>query len=82
MITKRRIGPEEDLCCSFCLKTGDEVAKLIAAPRNDLSQPPRAYICDECVAVCNSVLEDERWESDKNVPNNSSGTHSSEGAIQ
>jgi ATP-dependent Clp protease ATP-binding subunit ClpX len=32
------------------------VAKLISSP----SDYPRAYICDECVAVCNSILEDDR----------------------
>jgi ATP-dependent Clp protease ATP-binding subunit ClpX len=35
------------------------VAKLISSP----SDYPRAYICDECVAVCNSILEDDRTES-------------------
>jgi len=35
------------------------VAKLISSP----SDYPRAYICDECVAVCNSILEDDRSEA-------------------
>jgi ATP-dependent Clp protease ATP-binding subunit ClpX len=35
------------------------VAKLISSP----SDYPRAYICDECVAVCNSILEDDRAET-------------------
>jgi ATP-dependent Clp protease ATP-binding subunit ClpX len=35
------------------------VAKLISSP----SDYPRAYICDECVAVCNSILEDDRSET-------------------
>src|SRR5260221_11210193 len=47
------------LRCSFCHKSQDAVAKLISSP-NDY---PRAYICDECVAVCNSILEDDRTES-------------------
>src|ERR1700752_35066 len=42
------------LRCSFCHKSQDAVAKLISSP----SDYPRAYICDECVAVCNSILED------------------------
>src|SRR5262249_2931348 len=42
--------------CSFCHKSQDAVAKLISSP----SDYPRAYICDECVAVCNSILEDDR----------------------
>jgi ATP-dependent Clp protease ATP-binding subunit ClpX len=50
---------EETLRCSFCHKSQDAVAKLISSP-NDY---PRAYICDECVAVCNSILEDDRSET-------------------
>ncbi|HEY3988574.1 MAG TPA: ClpX C4-type zinc finger protein [Acidobacteriaceae bacterium] len=40
--------------CSFCKKYQDAVAVLIASPPNVL---PRAYICDECIAVCESILE-------------------------
>src|SRR5690242_7873710 len=47
------------LRCSFCHKSQDAVAKLISSP----SDYPRAYICDECVAVCNSILEDDRAET-------------------
>src|SRR5438876_879991 len=53
---KSRTGTEEILRCSFCHKSQDAVAKLISSP----SDYPRAYICDECVAVCNSILEDDR----------------------
>src|SRR6476659_3453086 len=53
---KGRTGTEEVLKCSFCHKSQDAVAKLISSP----SDYPRAYICDECVAVCNSILEDDR----------------------
>ena len=35
------------------------MAKLISSP----SDYPRAYICDECVGVCNSILEDDRSEA-------------------
>ncbi|HZR29020.1 MAG TPA: ATP-dependent Clp protease ATP-binding subunit ClpX [Terriglobales bacterium] len=56
---KTRSGPEESLRCSFCHKSQDAVAKLISSP----SDYPRAYICDECVAVCNSILEDDRTET-------------------
>ncbi|MEG9435844.1 ATP-dependent Clp protease ATP-binding subunit ClpX [Edaphobacter sp. HDX4] len=52
-------GTEESLRCSFCHKSQDAVAKLISSP----SDYPRAYICDECVAVCNSILEDDRTET-------------------
>ncbi|MFB3812845.1 MAG: ATP-dependent Clp protease ATP-binding subunit ClpX [Terriglobales bacterium] len=56
---KTRSGSDEVLRCSFCHKSQDAVAKLISSP----SDYPRAYICDECVAVCNSILEDDRTES-------------------
>jgi ATP-dependent Clp protease ATP-binding subunit ClpX len=52
-------GAEESLRCSFCHKSQDSVAKLISSP----SDYPRAYICDECVAVCNSILEDDKGEA-------------------
>jgi len=56
---KTRSGSEDNLRCSFCHKSQDAVAKLISSP----SDYPRAYICDECVAVCNSILEDDRTET-------------------
>lgn len=63
---KSRTGSEENLRCSFCHKSQDAVAKLISSP----SDYPRAYICDECVAVCNSILEDDRTESSANAAPN------------
>src|SRR5438128_2642451 len=63
---KTRTGPEDTLRCSFCHKSQDAVAKLISSP----SDYPRAYICDECVAVCNSILEDERSETHANAAPN------------
>ncbi len=56
---KTRTGSDDTLRCSFCHKSQDAVAKLISSP----SDYPRAYICDECVAVCNSILEDDRTET-------------------
>ena len=52
----KRGGSEENLKCSFCHKEQETVGKLISSP----SDYPRAYICDECVVVCNSILEDDR----------------------
>jgi ATP-dependent Clp protease ATP-binding subunit ClpX len=52
-------GSDESLRCSFCHKSQDAVAKLISSP----SDYPRAYICDECVGVCNSILEDDRGDA-------------------
>ncbi len=54
----RRAGNDDTLRCSFCHKTQDVVGKLISSP----SDYPRAYICDECVQVCNSILEEDRAE--------------------
>jgi ATP-dependent Clp protease ATP-binding subunit ClpX len=54
----KRPGPEEVLRCSFCQKPQEAVAKLISSP----GEHPRSYICDECVAVCNTILEEERGE--------------------
>src|SRR5271157_466338 len=54
----KRPGTEEMLHCSFCQKPQDAVAKLISSPGDHA----RAYICDECVAVCNSILEEERGD--------------------
>jgi ATP-dependent Clp protease ATP-binding subunit ClpX len=56
---RTRNGNDEVLRCSFCHKSQDAVAKLISSP----TDYPRAYICDECVGVCNSILEDDRSET-------------------
>jgi len=42
---------DKNLYCSFCGKAQDEVKKLIAGPS--------VYICDECVELCNDILEEE-----------------------
>lgn len=41
----------EDLLCSFCGKSQDEVKKLIAGPS--------VYICDECIQLCNEIIAEE-----------------------
>jgi ATP-dependent Clp protease ATP-binding subunit ClpX len=56
-------GPDDVLRCSFCHKSQDVVGKLICAP----SDYPRAYICDECIAVCNSILVDDRLTTDSAI---------------
>ena len=61
----KRSGTDETLRCSFCHKSQDVVGKLISSP----SDYPRAYICDECIAVCNSILEDDRSEPAHGLPN-------------
>ncbi len=61
---KNTRGSDDSLRCSFCHKNQEAVAKLISSP----SDYPRAYICDECVAVCNSILEDDRGEGQTGTP--------------
>jgi hypothetical protein len=60
MFRRNRIASTDALLCSFCHKSQDVVAKLISSP----SDYPRAYICDACIAICNSILADERIKSD------------------
>src|SRR5262249_52322598 len=60
----KRTGSDDALRCSFCHKSQDVVGKLISSP----SDYPRAYICDECIAVCNSILEDDRHENQYGTP--------------
>jgi ATP-dependent Clp protease ATP-binding subunit ClpX len=59
----KRAGSDDSLRCSFCHKSQDVVGKLISSP----SDYPRAYICDECIAVCNSIIEDDRQEQNYGV---------------
>ncbi|WP_291327449.1 ATP-dependent Clp protease ATP-binding subunit ClpX [Desulfovibrio sp. UCD-KL4C] len=44
-------GSGQDLHCSFCSKSQDEVQRLIAGPD--------VYICDECVQLCNDIMAQE-----------------------
>ncbi len=44
------------LRCSFCGKSQNEVKKLIAGPG--------VYICDECIELCNDIIEEERERDD------------------
>jgi len=46
---------EPKIRCSFCNKTQDQVTKLISGPNG-------AYICDECVAICADILDEEMEE--------------------
>ena len=54
----KRFSSEETLHCSFCHKTQEQVEKLISSP----SEYPRSYICNECVTVCQQILEEEKRE--------------------
>jgi ATP-dependent Clp protease ATP-binding subunit ClpX len=47
-----KFGDEKgQLKCSFCGKVQDQVKKLIAGPG--------VYICDECIELCNEIIEEE-----------------------
>ena len=54
----KRFSPDEALHCSFCHKTQEQVEKLISSP----SEYPRSYICNECVSVCQQILDEEKRE--------------------
>ena len=42
---------ETEICCSFCGRTQDEVARLI--------EGPGVFICDNCIEFCSSLLSDD-----------------------
>jgi ATP-dependent Clp protease ATP-binding subunit ClpX len=46
---------DDQIRCSFCNKTQDQVRKLIAGPNG-------VYICDECVDICADIIEEEYEE--------------------
>ncbi len=48
---KKTNGRTMKLHCSFCGKSQDEVKKLIAGPM--------VYICDECIELCNEIIQEE-----------------------
>jgi ATP-dependent Clp protease ATP-binding subunit ClpX len=48
------------LKCSFCGKSQKQVKKLIAGPG--------VYICDECIELCNEIVDEELAESGAGVP--------------
>ena len=53
---------DRQLRCSFCNKTQDQVKKLIAGPNG-------TYICDECVSVCEEILNEEFDDYDDDAKN-------------
>ncbi|MBW1998796.1 MAG: ATP-dependent Clp protease ATP-binding subunit ClpX [Deltaproteobacteria bacterium] len=48
---QRKNDSNDDLLCSFCGKSQEEVKKLIAGPS--------VYICDECIQLCNEIIAEE-----------------------
>jgi len=56
-----RIGESADLLkCSFCGKSQKQVQQLIAGPG--------VYICDECVELCNEIIEERLAEAGEEAP--------------
>jgi len=49
---RRQNGSPQMIKCSFCARGQDEVAKLVAGPNS-------VYICNECIKLCNDILEGE-----------------------
>lgn len=50
----------ESVKCSFCQKLQHQVRKLIASPGVlEMITGPGVFICDECVAHCVSILDEE-----------------------
>ena len=47
--------PEELLTCSFCGKSQNDVRKLIAGPG--------VYICNECIGICNEIINDDEQQA-------------------
>lgn len=54
-VNQNKDGNKRKMRCSFCGKTQDEVAKLIAGPSG-------TYICSDCVQLCNIILRDDSGE--------------------
>ena len=48
---------QKNIKCSFCGKTQNAVERIIAGPG--------VYICDECIKVCNNILEDDNYENNE-----------------
>ncbi|MEO7659033.1 MAG: ATP-dependent Clp protease ATP-binding subunit ClpX [Pyrinomonadaceae bacterium] len=51
--------PEELLTCSFCGKSQNDVRKLIAGPG--------VYVCNECIDICNEIINDDEQTSTTSV---------------
>lgn len=58
----RKTPRTTDYYCSFCGKSQDEVNKIIAGPD--------VYICDECVELCKSIIDEELKLENQNEPIN------------
>ncbi len=50
------LGPR-NVKCSFCGKTQENVKKIVAGPG--------VYICDECIGICKSIIEEDSYEDEE-----------------
>ena len=55
-MSKKKDNPQ-NVKCSFCGKTQEHVNRIIAGPG--------VYICDECVSVCNNIIENDSYNEDE-----------------
>ena len=47
--------------CSFCGKTQGQVKRILSGPNN-------AYICNECVALCSTLLQEDMYDTTEQLP--------------
>jgi ATP-dependent Clp protease ATP-binding subunit ClpX len=59
-VTTTKSGPKVPYRCSFCGKSQEQVRKLIAGQG--------VYICDECINLCQEIIEEEMLESPRAKP--------------
>ena len=58
---RRQNGSPQMIKCSFCARGQDEVAKLVAGPNS-------VYICNECIKLCNDILDGELLDETSLAP--------------
>ena len=60
MTTSTTKGPKVPYRCSFCGKSQEQVRKLIAGQG--------VYICDECINLCQEIIEEEMLDAPRTKP--------------
>ncbi len=56
---KKRVDSPHAIKCSFCGRGQDEVTKLVSGPS--------VYICNECIKLCNDILEEEMGRESSSI---------------
>ncbi|MEM8712937.1 MAG: ATP-dependent Clp protease ATP-binding subunit ClpX, partial [Planctomycetota bacterium] len=72
MSSSRRTGRQVERC-TFCEKPRHQVASLIAGP-------PGVYICNECIEICNSILQEEQRRNPGTAAATAADTRATEAA--